>query len=62
MEIINTLNVGFEYCSDANPDPWIRICTIKFGSGSVWRVTNPDPDPGHILSGKGAETCHAKKN
>lgn len=26
----------------------IRICIIKVGSGSVWRDTNPDPDPGHI--------------
>ena len=34
--------------SDADPDLWIRICIIKVGSGSVWRDTNPDPDPGHI--------------
>ena len=38
------------FSSDADPDPdlWIRICIIKVGSGSVWRDTNPDPDPGHI--------------
>ena len=29
--------------SDADPNPWIRICIIKDGSGSVWRDTNPDP-------------------
>ena len=22
MEIINTLNVGYEYCSDPDPDPY----------------------------------------
>ena len=35
-------------CSVADPDLWIRICIIKVGSGSVWRDTNPDLDPGHI--------------
>ena len=35
-------------CSDADPDPWIQICIIKVGSGSVWRDTNPDTDPGHM--------------
>ena len=34
--------------ADPDPDLWIRICIIKVGSGSVWRDTNPDPDPGHI--------------
>ena len=36
--------------ADPDPDLWIRICIIQVGSGygSVWRDTNPDPDPGHI--------------
>ena len=34
--------------ADPDPDLWIRICILKFGSGSVWRDTNPDLDPGHI--------------
>ena len=34
--------------ADPDPDLWIWICIIKVGSGSVWRDTNPDPDPGHI--------------
>ena len=32
--------------ADPDPDLWIRIFIIK--AGSVWRDTNPDPDPGHI--------------
>ena len=34
--------------ADPDPDLWIQICIIKVGSGSVWRDTNPDPNPGHI--------------
>ena len=41
-------NTTLTLVSDADPDLWIRICIIKFRSGSVWRDTNPDPDPGHI--------------
>ena len=32
---------------EVQPVMRIRICIIKVGSGSVWRDTNPDPDPGH---------------
>ena len=34
--------------NDADPDPWIKIYIIKVGSGSAWRDTKPDPDPGLI--------------
>ena len=49
----------YRQTSDADPDPDLRIqiCIIKVGSGSVWKDTNPDLDPGHE---KCAETSNGK--
>ena len=33
--------------SDADLHPWIWIRIIKVGSGSIWRDTDTNPDPGH---------------
>ena len=50
QQYVDNTTISHDPTSVADPDPdlWIRSCIIKVGSGSVWRDTNPDPDPGHI--------------